>query len=108
MYAYRVGVSRWRCRAVIVRVQDGETPLLLAASRGHVDVYDALVEKGAREDAIDIVRAVRTCGCESRGHAWQAGESCLSHAAMNGHLTTVVRILEKTAACDRTATGFVS
>ena len=46
------------CVCVFVCVcQDGETALLLAAAGGHVGVYDALLAAGARQDAIDMVRA---------------------------------------------------
>ena len=41
-----------------VHAQDGETPLLKAASNGHVEIAQMLMEKGANIEAMDKVQLV--------------------------------------------------
>ncbi len=61
-------VSRGTCAlifAVITLLQDGWTPLHIAAQHGHVEVERLLLDKGANKEAASNVGAVRPLMCLS-------------------------------------------
>lgn len=86
---------------------DGNTPLMLAAARGHADVCDLLVQQGARVEVRRCPdnRKCRTLLTISLRRRWTA----LHIAAYHGHLKVVQILLEtaKTrAAGERSASDY--
>lgn len=98
----------------VLSLQNGQTPLMLAAEQGSLDIVQELIRRGANVNLDDVVSTENTptrflfvcvaCGCLETGRCLvmcplccQDCWSALISAAKEGHVEVVKELLENSA-----------